>query len=60
VNLYTPIQIAKIYGITSKRVKAIAIARGVGQKIGSRGDWVFRESDIKKLEPGKIGRPRKP
>lgn len=59
MNLYTPQQIAKIYGITAKRIKVIALARGVGQKIGSRGDWVFWESDIEKLKPGKTGRPKK-
>lgn len=57
MNHYTPEEVGKIYGITARRVKALAINRKVGEKL-TNGAWIFHESDIEKLKPGKTGRPK--
>lgn len=58
MKICTARDIAEIYHITEKRVRVIATTRGVGQKVGKWGMWVFRESDVVKLKPGRTGRPR--
>jgi hypothetical protein len=47
---------AKIIGVSERRLRAIAKDRGVGRKFGNY--LLFRESDIEQLRPLAPGRPR--
>jgi hypothetical protein len=38
-------------------VRDRALRRGVGFKV--KGVWIFGHDDIKKMQPGKCGKPRK-
>lgn len=58
MNIYTAKDIAKIYNISERRIRAIAAKRGIGQKVGKWGMWVFQKSDIPKLKPGDPWRPK--
>jgi hypothetical protein len=56
-GFYTARDVARILGIGSRRVRAIAKERGVGQQTDT-GYWWFRHEDIERLRPGPNGRPR--
>lgn len=47
---------AKIIGVSERRLRAIAKSRGVGRKFGNY--LLFLESDIEQLRPLAPGRPR--
>ena len=57
-RLYTAAQVAAELGITGRRVRQLAKARGLGQKIGPRA-LVFTEAEVDSLRVRKTGRPRK-
>ena len=60
--LRTADEVAAILGITSRRVRAIAKTAhqrwGIGWQIPGTNIWLFRESEIELLRPGKPGRPK--
>jgi len=55
-GLFTTTDLAGIYKVGTRRIRAIATSRDVGKKIG--GHWFFTVEDIIKLKPGKTGRSR--
>jgi predicted RNase H-like HicB family nuclease len=48
--------VAKLLGVSVRRVQALAKDRGVGQRFGNY--LVFTEADINRLQPHAPGRPR--
>lgn len=62
-SLLTTEQVAEIFGVSKRRVQAIARQKhdqfGIGFKIpGGKETWLFRPEEIESLRPGKTGRPR--
>lgn len=55
-DLVSTREVAATLGVTSRRVLALAKSRDVGTRIGR--SVMFRRSDVAKLYPGKVGRPR--
>lgn len=55
MELMTTEQMAGQLGVSVRRVRAIASARGIGWSIGR--DTLFRPEDIEAMRPGKPGRP---
>ena len=49
-------QAADFFGISTRRIRAIASKRNVGMRIGQ--NIVFRRTDLEKLRPAAPGRPR--
>lgn len=49
---------ARMLGISERRVQALAKDRGVGRRFGNY--LMFLQDDIERLRPGSPGRPRKP
>jgi predicted RNase H-like HicB family nuclease len=49
-------EMAKIIGVSERRLRAIAKSRGIGRKFGNY--LLFLESDIEQLRPLAPGRPR--
>ena len=59
-SLLTSKDLAELFGVTERRVRAIAQAKheqfGIGYKT-PRGDWLFAPEEIESLRPGSPGRP---
>lgn len=56
-NLQTATQVATQLGISARRVRALAISRRLGERIGPL--WVFSERDIENMRVRVNGRPPK-
>lgn len=54
MSVLTTAQLAALIGVSPRRLRAIAQARGVRPLLRN----VWRKSDLRKLKPGKPGRPR--
>ncbi|MBW1991815.1 MAG: hypothetical protein JRI59_06815 [Deltaproteobacteria bacterium] len=59
LELSTVHDVAAIYNISPRRVRALARRRQVGWQIPNTNVWLFRPEDIPALKPGRPGRPRK-
>ena len=59
IDIYRPRDIAKIYGISEKRVREIASSRNVGTVVDRKGTRIFTFNDIAKLKPRPGGRPKR-
>ena len=57
IEILDTVYMAEVFKVTPQRIRALAKHRGVGNQI-SRGVFVFVPSDIERLRPGPIGRPR--
>ena len=57
-HCFTAKQVAIMYGITPQRVRSIARKRNIGQQTIHRREWIFQASDVLKLAPGPVGRPK--
>ena len=55
--LFNAADAARTLGITSARVRALAVSRKVGTKVGR--DWIFTLQDIEAMRERKPGRPKK-
>jgi hypothetical protein len=55
-KVYTADEVADRFGVSERRVHALAQARGVGRKL--RGVWLFTVEEIEAMTPGPVGRPR--
>lgn len=55
-EVMTTEQVAQHLGVTPRRVRAIAVQRRLGKKLGR--SLVFHRSELAKLRPGRRGRPR--
>jgi hypothetical protein len=58
-DLLTTADAAKMLGVSTRRVRALAAARGVGQQV-TRGVWIFTPQEISLLTPGPSGKHRLP
>jgi hypothetical protein len=56
--MITTKQVSKLLGVSPRRVLFIATARKIGVHLTDRM-MVFKPSDVEKLRPGKVGRPKK-
>ena len=56
-ELFNAADAARTLGITSARVRALAVNRNIGNKVGR--DWVFTSRDIEAMRERKPGRPKK-
>ena len=54
-NTYWVRDVADLYSITPRRVRAIAEARGIGSDYN--GQWGFTWADVQALRPGPGGNP---
>lgn len=63
-SLLTTHDIARQFGVTERRIRALAVSRhaihGIGWKAPSTCVWFFRPSEVELLRPAPRGRPRKP
>lgn len=55
MDAFTTKEVAEKYKISTRRVRAIAKNRDLGEKCGH--DLFFSEEDVVKMEPGSPGRP---
>lgn len=58
-KLLTTAEVGELLGISRKRVSQIAIARGVEPAAVAGTSYLWRRSQLKKLQPGPSGRPKK-
>lgn len=54
-ELRTAKQVAAEFGITSRRVLALAKSRNVGRQVGTT--WAFTLDEVEVMRPRKTGRP---
>lgn len=63
LNLLTVEDIAELFGVSPRRVQALAKTRharfGIGYQVPGTRTWLFRPEEIELLRPGKTGRPAK-
>lgn len=57
-ELLTVTQVAERYGISVRRVQALAAARSIGTRYGERL-LLFTPAEVERLRPGPPGRPPK-
>jgi len=55
-DLLTTADAARMLGVSTRRVRALAAARGIGRQV-SRGVWIFTANEIGLLTPGPRGNP---
>ena len=58
LSLRTADQVAEQYGITPRRIRAIAQRRGIGWQVPHTRQWLFTPEEADRLRPGRPGRPR--
>lgn len=60
LNLRTVDDLAAEFGLSPRRIRALAVTRheryGIGMKIGTT--WLWSASEIERMRPGAPGRPR--
>jgi len=56
LSLLSTDDMASQLGVSVRRVRALARARGAGWQV-SRGTWVFVPEDVERMRPGPPGRP---
>lgn len=54
-RLYTAQEVARLLGLSARRVRALAASRGVGRRIGPL--WVFAGADVDAMRVRVPGRP---
>ena len=54
-SLTPTIEVARRYGVTPRRILAIAAARGVEPHSQIGRSWMWKASDVRRLKPGKPG-----
>lgn len=59
LSLCTADQVAEQYGITPRRIRAIAQRRGIGWQVPHTRQWLFTPEEAELLRPGPVGRPGK-
>lgn len=53
----TSTDVAKVLGISQRRVQALSRSRNIGRRVGNY--VIYRQEDVEALRPGKPGRPRR-
>jgi len=58
LDLLTTADVSAILNISTRRVRAIAQARGVGYKLPGSGQWLFDCDDVAAMQDRPVGRPK--
>uniref|UniRef100_A0A6M3J857 Putative DNA binding, helix-turn-helix domain containing protein n=1 Tax=viral metagenome TaxID=1070528 RepID=A0A6M3J857_9ZZZZ len=56
MEIYTTKDVARILGISTRRVRALTRSRKLGRKMGR--DYLYQASDIENMRTRKVGRPK--
>lgn len=56
----TTAEVAALYNVIPRRIRAIASDRGIRPKYEVGGSYLWSEDQVKRLEPKASGRPKRP